>query len=83
MIKPKKIQKNCLFYLYLDSISYKKIFSYLKERYQFEPKVIQIDYEKALRKALIDDNIFIKKPILCCCFFHFSSNIRKKCKNYI
>ena len=50
--------------IYMDYISYKKIFSYLKENYFFEPKVVQIDYEIALRKALIDENIFPNKLIL-------------------
>ena len=64
-----KVQENskivgfiCL--LYLDRISYKNIFSYLKENYEFKPTLVHIHFQKALRKALIEDNIFIKKPML-------------------
>ena len=67
--------------IYLDTISYKKIFSYLKENYEFYPKVIHIDFEVLLRKAILDSEIFENKPILCSCFYHFSANIRKRWKN--
>ena len=39
---------------------------------------MHIDFEYALRKALIEENIFATKPILCSSFFHFSANIRKR-----
>ena len=67
--------------LYLDTISYKKIFTYLKENYKFYPKVIHIDFEVPLRKTILDTQIFENKPILCNCFYCFSSNIKKKLKN--
>ena len=43
--------------LYLDLMSYKKVFSYLRENYEFSRKIIYIDFEIALRKALIEENI--------------------------
>ena len=38
--------------LYLDTISYTKIFSYLKENYFFYPKVIHLDFEAQLRNSI-------------------------------
>ena len=64
--------------LYLDTISYTKIFSYLKENYSFYPKVIHLDYEAPLRNAIINSGVFEEKPLLVSCFFHFSANIRRK-----
>ena len=64
--------------LYLDTQAYKQVFTYLKENYFFSPKIIHIDFKFALRKALIEENIFATKSILCSCFFHFSDNIRKR-----
>ena len=64
--------------LYLDTQAYKQVFTYLKENYFFSPKIIHIDFKFALRKALIEENIFATKSILCSCFFHFSANIRKR-----
>ena len=64
--------------LYLDTQAYKQVFTYLKENYFFSPKIIHIDFKFTLRKALIEENIFATKSILCSCFFHFSDNIRKR-----
>ena len=64
--------------LYLDTISYTKIFSYLKENYSFYPKVIHLDLEASLRKAIINSEIFEEKSLLLSCFFHFCANTNKK-----
>ena len=63
--------------LYLDTVSYTKIFSYLKENYFFYPKVIHLDYEAPLSNSIINSGIFEEKPLLVSCFFHFSANIRR------
>ena len=64
--------------LYLDTISYTKIFSYLKENYFFYPKVIHLDFETPLRNSIINSGIYEQKPLLVSCFFHFSANVRRK-----
>ena len=46
--------------------------------YKFNPKVGHIDYSSSLRKVLLSDNLFNKKPIVIPCFFHFVQSIIKK-----
>ena len=41
----------------------------------FNPKVVIIDFSKALRNALTTENLFTSKPIVIHCFFHFVQNI--------
>ena len=45
---------------YIDSISYGRVFNYLFENYNFLQKILQRDYEKALKKAIYM-RIFISK----------------------
>jgi hypothetical protein len=40
----------------------------------FNPKVVIIDFSKALRNALTTENLFTSKPIVIHCFFHFVQN---------
>ena len=67
---------------YEDYNSFVKIFKYLNEMYNFNPKVIHIDYSNALRKALLTENIFKNTPIIIHCFFHFVQSIVKHMKLY-
>jgi len=65
---------------YEDKISFYKIFKYLNEIFSFNPKVVHIDFSKALRSALLTENLFKSKPIIIHCFFHFVQNIVKNMK---
>ena len=67
--------------LYEDTLSFIKIFKYMKEFYGFQPKVIHIDFSKALTNALNSEELYNPKPIIVHCFFHFSQIIIKKMKN--
>jgi len=44
---------------YIDSISYGRVFNYLFENYNFLPKILHMNYEKALKKLYM--RIFISK----------------------
>ena len=55
-------------------------FKYLNELYQFNPKVIHIDFSKSLHNALETENLFQNKPINY--FFHFVQCIVKYMKRY-
>lgn len=48
----------------------------------FNPKVVHIDFSKALRKTLVSENLFINKPIIILFFFHFVQNIIKYMQKY-
>ena len=47
-----------------DTKSFEMIFKFLNTFYKFNPEVIHIDYSKALRTALLKDNLFQTKSIL-------------------
>ena len=65
---------------YEDQISFERLFKYLKENYGFTPKYVHLDYSKALRNALLADNIFSVKPKNTL-FFSFRSKYNKKNEN--
>ena len=67
---------------YEDHISFIKMFKYLHEMFNFNPKVVRIDYSNSLLKTLLQDNLFIKKPIIIHCFFYFVEDIVKYMKKY-
>ena len=67
--------------MYEDTSSFIKIFKDLKEFYGFQPKVIHIDFCKALTNALNSEELYNPKRIIVHCFFHFSQIIIKKMKN--
>ena len=67
--------------MYEDTLSFLKIFKYMKEFYGFKPKVVHIDYSRALTNALNSEELFNPKPIIIHCFFHFSQIIINKMKN--
>ena len=82
-----KITKNtyiCCFILlkYEDEESFIKIFKYLREMYLFNPLVVNIDYSASLTKALKNENLFDKPPIITHCFFHFTQSIVRQMKKY-
>ena len=55
---------------------------YLKDFFLFEPKIINIDFDKAERKALSENDLFKEKPLIISCFFHFTQAIIKNMKKY-
>ena len=63
-----------------DTKSFEMIFKFLNTFYKFNPEVIHIDYSKALRTALLKDNLFQTKSIIIHCFFHFVQAIVKNMK---
>ena len=65
---------------YEENISFYKIFKYLNDMFLFNPKVVHIDFSKALRNALTMENLFTSKPIVIHCFFSFIQNIVKYMK---
>ena len=67
------IAKLCGFicYKFQDIISYERIISFLKENYNFVPKIIHTDYEYALYKAFDNTKIYEKGVIHIFCYFHY------------
>ena len=51
--------------------------------FSFNPKVVHIDFSKALRSALLTENLFKSKPIIIHCFFHFVQNVVKNMKKMV
>ena len=73
----------CLIFLvYEDYKSIYYILKYLNEFFGFEPRIINIDFDKAERKALSMENLFKEKPLIISCFFHFTQAIIKNMKKY-
>jgi len=58
-----------IFLIYEDYKSIYHIMKYLNEFFGFELKIINIDIDKAERKALSNNNLFKEKPIIISCFF--------------
>lgn len=48
---------------------------YLNTNFGFEPEIINIYFDKPLRKALSSENLFKKTPIIISCFFQFTQAI--------
>ena len=67
-------------YKYQDHINYERIFLYLKDNYNLNPKIVHTDYEKALYSIFTKDNIFKHKILHGFCFFHYIKSIREKMK---
>ena len=57
-----------------------KIFSLLRATYDFSPNCVTTDFEMAQIKALKTCELFIQKPYVICCVFHFSQAITRKMK---
>ena len=68
----------CMKYQY--SNGYIKLFETLKELYNFNPVILHTDFEASIENAILNGNIFNKKPILIKCNFHFSKAIIAKMK---
>lgn len=66
----------------MDYISYTKIFKYLKECYNFNPKIIHCDYERAIELAIKNSKFFKNEIMIIKCFFHFAKAIRARLKSY-
>ena len=64
-----------------DFHSFYKTFKYLNEIFQFNKKVILIDYSNSLRKVLLTENLFKSKPIIIHCFFPFCVNYSRTYEN--
>ena len=62
---------------YTDSQSLIKLFSLLKVSYNFEPKCITSDFDRSQILALKKCDLFIEKPFIICCFFHYVQIIIK------
>ena len=79
-IKEKKTHI-CLFALIPDekTETYKKIFTILKNIYNFSPKIITIDFSKSLTKSI---NEIYPECIIIKCFFHFSQALWKNIKKF-
>ena len=45
-------------YKYQDNINYERIILYLKDNFNFNPKIVHTDYKKALYSIFIKENIF-------------------------
>ena len=43
---------------HLDNVCYERIFNYLHENFNFAPKIIHTDYEKALQLATSNNKYF-------------------------
>jgi len=67
---------------YEDVFTFKEIFKYLHNLPKFSPEIVHLDYSLSLRKGLLEEDIFSKKPILMHCFFYFIQPIIKKMKEY-
>ena len=65
---------------YQYSNGYIKLFETLKELYNFNPVILHTDFEASIENAILNGNIFNKKPILIKCNFHFSKAIIAKMK---
>ena len=68
--------------IYVDHLSIYYTLKYLNNFFNFEPKIVHVDFSLAERKALNNDSLFKKPPIIISCFFHFSQSIFKKMKEY-
>ena len=76
-----EIKANSLCFIlikFFDSISYGRVFNYLFENYNFLPKILHTDYEKALKKAIYENIYFKNITYNSHCFFHFAQMIRRK-----
>ena len=50
-----------ILYKFQDKINYERIFTYLKENFNFIPNIVHIDYEKPLYMTFKNQKIYEKK----------------------
>ena len=72
---------SCLICIKFIPIFNKNIFNF-KSCYNFEPKLVNTGYDTNQIKALKNCDLFIKKPFVICCFFHYVQSIIKNFKKY-
>lgn len=65
---------------YEDEKSIYYAIKYLTEFYKFKPKIINIDYSKALYNSIYKQKLFNNECLVIRCFFHFSQSIIRKMK---
>ena len=70
-----------IFIKYLENITYYRTFKYLKENYDFNPKIIHTDFENSLSLAIKNCEFFDKNLIQIKCFFHLVKAVVDKIKN--
>jgi len=56
---------------HLDNVCYERIFNYLHENFNFAPKIIHTDYEKALQLATSNNKYFKIMSYTVGIFFFF------------
>ena len=66
--------------IYEDYLSFYYTLKYLNNFYNFEPKIIHIDFSGAERKALNMDSLFKRPPMVVGCFFLFCRSVFEKMK---
>ena len=69
-----------IFIKYLENITYYRTFKYLKENYDFNPKIIHTDFENSLSLAIKNCEFFDKNLIQIKCFFNFLKAVVDKLK---
>ena len=78
-LEAKKPELVCFILIkYNDEMAYDKIFSYLHENFNFTPKIIMSDFEKAIHSGLKNNKYFKNIVIHIKCFFHFTKMIRNQ-----
>ena len=68
-----------IFLKYEDYNSLKKVFTYFIEMYEFDPKIVNIDFSNSLHKLFFNVTLF-KNKLIILCFFHFTQAIVKRMK---
>ena len=66
---------------YLDKESYNIFFNYLHDNFNFLPKILHTDFDKALYESIKSNIYFGKNIIHSKCLFHFAQGLRKKLSN--
>ena len=62
----------------MDECSYTKIFNYLYKNFNFNPLIIQTDFEKSLILSIKNNENFGNKVINTKCLFHYGQMIIKQ-----
>ena len=68
-------------FIYQDVESYIRLFEYLKNNFNFSPKIVlHIDYEQLLRLSLLNQFQKENKTLILFCFFNFIKYIKERLK---
>ena len=68
--------------VYEDYLSIYYALKYMHIFFNFNPKIMHIDYSKSERKALNQKDLFSANPIIISCFFHFAQCLYRKLVKY-